>query len=149
MSRANVEIAKRVLDAFNRRCLDASNGADDLGLRMVPRHRGGSFQGRDGVERYFEELRETFEEIELVVREGRDLGDRVVLLMRIQGRGRGKRAPGVSEYRRVVVVPWERERGLGVDARSPLKPAVRRLLCQPRCQVSIASTTSSSTRPAA
>jgi ketosteroid isomerase-like protein len=54
---------------------------------------GGSFRGSEGVEKYFEELRDTWEEIRLVGKESRDLGDRVLLLMRIEGRGRGSGVP--------------------------------------------------------
>jgi ketosteroid isomerase-like protein len=63
--------------AFNRRDIDSFMQPATSDFEWFPAMgatvEGGSFQGREGVERYFEELRETFEEIELVVEEGRDL----------------------------------------------------------------------------
>jgi ketosteroid isomerase-like protein len=56
-------------------------------LRMAVE--GDSFRGREGVEAYFEALHATWEEVRLVAGEVRDLGESVVWLGRIEGRGRG------------------------------------------------------------
>jgi ketosteroid isomerase-like protein len=56
---------------------------------------GRSFRGREGIEEYFGELRETWEEFRLVVDEFRDLGDSVLLLGSLEGRGRGSGVPVV------------------------------------------------------
>ena len=65
MSEANVEIAKRNVEAFNRRDVDGfvESATPDFewfpaGAVAVER---GSFLGREGVEKYFEELRDTFQ----------------------------------------------------------------------------------------
>jgi len=50
---------------------------------------GGSYRGRDGLETYFGAIPDAWEELRIVGGEFRDLGDRVVLLGRIEGRGRG------------------------------------------------------------
>ena len=64
-----------------------------------PRHSSAaSFLGREGVEKYFEELRDTWEEIRLVAQEFRDLGDRSLFLGRLEGRGRASGAPVESPF---------------------------------------------------
>jgi uncharacterized protein len=97
MSRENVEIAERAMDAFNRRDVEGfiqSTTADfewspALGMAVE----GDCFRGREGVERYFEVLGATWDELRLVAEEVRDLGDSVVWLGRIEGRGRGSGVP--------------------------------------------------------
>lgn len=58
----------------------------------------GSFLGRESVEKYFEELRETCEEIRLVGQEFRDLGDCTLFVGRLEGRGRPSGAPVDSPF---------------------------------------------------
>jgi ketosteroid isomerase-like protein len=50
---------------------------------------GDGYQGREGIETYFEEIANTWEELRVLGGEFRDLGDRVVVLGRTEGRGRG------------------------------------------------------------
>ncbi len=97
MSRANVEIVKRVIDAVNRRDLDAY---DDLvtpdfeWFAAFPRTvEGDSYLGREGTERYFGEIGDTWEEFRAIAEEYRDLGDRVLLLGRFEGLGKGSGVP--------------------------------------------------------
>jgi ketosteroid isomerase-like protein len=54
---------------------------------------GGSFRGREGIEAYAEMASETWEELRLLPAEFRDLGDRVLCLGRMEGRGRGSGVP--------------------------------------------------------
>src|SRR6476620_8409062 len=74
MSQENVEIAKRWADAFNRRDLDAL-------METV-----------EGMKAYFIDVENAWEEFRLIYDEYRDLGDRVLALGRIEGRGRGSGA---------------------------------------------------------
>jgi ketosteroid isomerase-like protein len=97
MSAENVEIAKRAIDAFNRRDLDAY---DDLFTRdfewfpAFPRTvEGDGYLGREGIERYLAEITDTWEEFCAIAEEYRDLGDRVLLLGRFEGRGKGSGVP--------------------------------------------------------
>jgi hypothetical protein len=53
---------------------------------------GGGYRGRDGIEQYLVDIGEAWEEYRVLAKEFRDLGDRVVMLGRIEGRGRGSRA---------------------------------------------------------
>lgn len=97
MSRENVEIARRNVEAFNG--LDVDGFVEcatpdfewyPVGATALER---ASFLGREGVESYFEELRDAWEEIRLVAQEFRDLGDRTLFLGRLEGRGRVSGAP--------------------------------------------------------
>jgi ketosteroid isomerase-like protein len=54
---------------------------------------GDSYQGRAGIEQFWADTAETWEELQAVPEEFRDLGDRVLVLGRLQGRGRGSGAP--------------------------------------------------------
>jgi len=97
MSQENVEIAKRGYDAFNRRDLDV---VDELCIpdyeffpALVGTVDGDSYRGREGLARYFEMVSDTWEELYLIGEEFRDLGDRVLVLGRLEGRGRGGHVP--------------------------------------------------------
>jgi len=93
MSQDNVEIARRAIDAFNRRDFD---GYDDLyapDFEWFPAIlgivEGGSFRGREGSEAFLEDINKSWEEFRILADELRDFGERVLLLGRIEGRGRG------------------------------------------------------------
>ncbi len=96
MSQENVEIVKRAIDAFSRG--DAEAFADlttsDLewttGLGAIE---GEIFRGREGVETYFGRLGTAWDEFRLLPDEFRDLGDVVLVLGRLEGRGRGGGVP--------------------------------------------------------
>jgi ketosteroid isomerase-like protein len=98
MSRANVEIAKRALDAYNRRDVAAVLAimTDDYKTVSTLPDAGADFEGRDGLERYFQEVADTWEEWRIIAEDFRDFGDRVVMLGRVEGRGRGSGAPVVT-----------------------------------------------------
>jgi ketosteroid isomerase-like protein len=96
MSRENVEILKRWVDAFNRRDLDAlmETVTPDFALLAAMAHTidGNSFQAREGMEAFFVDVDSAWEELRLIYDEYRDLGDRVLVLGRLEGRGRGSGA---------------------------------------------------------
>ncbi len=54
---------------------------------------GEVFWGREGIETYFERMREAWEEFLSIGSEYRDLGERVLFIGRVQGRGRGSGVP--------------------------------------------------------
>jgi len=97
-----VEIAERLLDSYNRRDLtvfDELITADfELFAAVTGSIERGGIGGRESVQRYYEMLDETWEEYHLVAEEFRDLGDRVLMLGRTVGRGRGSGVP--------VAAPW-------------------------------------------
>ncbi len=97
MSQENVEIAKRALDAFNRRdLLDAYDDFYTPDFEWFPAitgFTGVSYRGREGLEAYLREINDTWEEFCVRFDEFRDLGDRVVMLGKLEGRGRGSGVP--------------------------------------------------------
>jgi ketosteroid isomerase-like protein len=50
---------------------------------------GSVFRGYDGIRRWFRELHDLYEDLETEILEVRDLGDRVVVLFLVRGRGTG------------------------------------------------------------
>jgi ketosteroid isomerase-like protein len=89
----NVEIVKRALDAYNRRDVTGFVEWATQDFELVPallaRFEGGSVRGRDGLEAFFGAIPNTWEEFRAVGEDFRDLGDRVLVLGRAHGRGRG------------------------------------------------------------
>ena len=51
------------------------------------------FEGREGLERYYGMLAESWEDLQAVAQEYRDLGDRVLALGRNRGHGKGSGVP--------------------------------------------------------
>jgi uncharacterized protein len=90
VSQENVEITQRMIDAYN--CGDVRAFADlatpdfewSTSMGAIE---GEVFRGREGIEMYFANLGNAWEELRLSVDEFRDLGERVVWLGRIRGRG--------------------------------------------------------------
>jgi ketosteroid isomerase-like protein len=92
MSRENVEIAKRVIDAFNRRDVEAIFECVDPHIEWFPAvpvsFGGGALQGRKGIESYLRDVIDTWEEYRVLSEDFRDLGeDQVLVLSRVAGRG--------------------------------------------------------------
>ncbi|HMD51840.1 MAG TPA: nuclear transport factor 2 family protein [Solirubrobacteraceae bacterium] len=96
MSQQNVEVAKLVIDAFNRRDVEGFIALVASDFEWFPAMagtvKGRGYRGRDGIEKYLVEIGDAWEEYRVLVEEFRDLDDRVVMLGRIEGRGRGSRA---------------------------------------------------------
>jgi ketosteroid isomerase-like protein len=92
-----VEVAKRANDALNRRDVDAlmeiATPDIEFNSAMSGTVEGRSLRGRDGIEALFADIRDTWEEHRMVIEVIRDLGDRVLGLGRLEGRGK---ASGVS-----------------------------------------------------
>jgi ketosteroid isomerase-like protein len=82
MSRENLEVVKRGIDAFNRRDVDAFAKVTTVDFEMFPALarivEGGSYRGR---------------EVRIFGDEFRDLGGRVLVLGRLGGRGKGSGVP--------------------------------------------------------
>jgi ketosteroid isomerase-like protein len=91
MSQENVEIAKRSVDAFNRRDVDALLGlaTPDCVMTSQLLDASADFQGREGLESFFAMLSESWEEFRSVIEDYRDLGDQVLLLGRNTASGKG------------------------------------------------------------
>jgi ketosteroid isomerase-like protein len=91
MSQENVQTARRSVDAFNRRDIDAilDLGTPDAVMSSQLLDAGADFRGREGMEHFFAMLSESWHEFHSVVDDYRDLGDRVLMLGRSTERGRG------------------------------------------------------------
>jgi ketosteroid isomerase-like protein len=93
MSQENVEIVKRAISAYNRRDIGSIYEMATPDFQWVPALvtglEGKGLRGREEMESYFSEVEETWEKYRLAIDEFRDLGDRVLVLGRIEGRGRG------------------------------------------------------------
>ena len=113
MSKRDVDVANRALEAFNRRDVDGLVAQVDP---AVVWEEGGvvfpdlppAYYGPDGVRRWYEEATvEAWESFSADLLETRDDGDgKVVQLFRIRGRGRGS---GVAVDLRVVQTITVRE----------------------------------------
>ena len=98
MSRDKVDIARRAIDAFNRRDVDglfAELATPDFEYypAIVRALDGGGYSGPEGVERFAADTSENWAELQVVAEELRDLDERVLVLGRLKGRGKGSGAP--------------------------------------------------------
>src|ERR1700737_3929774 len=96
MSQANVDIATRAIDAFNRSDIDAFAALTTPDFEWSPSMgaiEGEIFRGREGIERYFGRLNDAWERFH-ILRDGfRDLADVVVMVGRLEGCGRSSGVP--------------------------------------------------------
>ena len=101
MSEENVEIVRRVSDAYNRR--DVGAMLDELHPEVewypwLQLQLGGQatvYRGHQGVRKGVQELEEVFSEIQAEQTEIRDLDERVVAIGHL--RGRGKESGAITE----------------------------------------------------
>lgn len=87
-----MELVERALDAFNRRDLDSYDDFYTPDYQWFPALtgtiEGRSYVGREGMELWSVEASDVWEWFTVITDELRDLGDRVLGLGRIAGRGR-------------------------------------------------------------
>jgi ketosteroid isomerase-like protein len=102
----NIEIIKKSFEAFNRRDPEAylRYVREDYEWRpfLFAAVEGGVYRGHEGVREWFANLDEFFESFSAEVAEVRDLGDRVLVLGTLHGRGRGSGVPVESPVGIVV-----------------------------------------------
>jgi ketosteroid isomerase-like protein len=92
----NVELVKRLIDAFNEREQErfaAMTTHDFEWTTSMMAIEGEVFWGREGIDTYFEHMREIWDDFRGFADDCRDLGDRVLWLGRLEGRGRGSGVP--------------------------------------------------------
>jgi ketosteroid isomerase-like protein len=97
VSQERVDIARRGIEAFNRGDVEtlAADTTEDVQLfpALAGAVEGGGFHGRAGIEAYFQIIAETWGEFRILAEDFRDLGDLVLVVGRICGRGKGSRVP--------------------------------------------------------
>jgi hypothetical protein len=114
MSQENVELYLRVIDAFNRRDLDALLALMDDDVEVVTRIAAmeGGLHGHDGIRRWCENMFAAFPDYDIEVVEVRDLGDVTLASLRALGHGAGSDVPfedllwQASRWRRGKCVWW-------------------------------------------
>ena len=109
MSQENVERNRRVIDAFNRRDLEAFLALMDPDVEFTPYEvmvQGGSpYRGHSGVRTWWDETFAVLPDLRAEVYEVRDLGgETYVVHGRLRGRGAGSGAP--IERRMWLAVTW-------------------------------------------
>jgi ketosteroid isomerase-like protein len=97
MPQDKVDVAKRSVDLYNRRDIDAFFAecatADLEWWPALQRAYGGAcYRGREGIESFLLDTWENWEELQWVAAEYRDLGDCVLLEGRLSGRGKASGA---------------------------------------------------------
>jgi SnoaL-like protein len=95
MSQENVELHYRFVDAFNRRSLDAVLALTDTEVEAVPLMASleGSFQGHDGVRRWWQNLLDAFPDFTAEIVGVRALGDFTLGAVHMRGHGAGSQTP--------------------------------------------------------
>jgi ketosteroid isomerase-like protein len=92
MSEENVEIARKILDAGNRRDTEAilqyADPEIELQSAIIGGAEGNTYRGHQGIRDWIAESDAAFEELRMEHEEFRDLGDDVLLIGRLHARGR-------------------------------------------------------------
>lgn len=94
MSEQNLELARRVFEAFATRDLDGLVAVSDPDVEFLPvtanlTTGGMPYRGHEGIARYLDDVARVWPELRLFPDELRDLGDTVVVLGRVVARGGG------------------------------------------------------------
>src|ERR1700730_1166027 len=91
MSHGRVDLARRGIDAFNRRDIELLGELTTPEFEWFPalpgNVEGGGYRGRAGIARYLEEVAETWAELQVLADEFRALADCVLVLGRTEGLG--------------------------------------------------------------
>jgi len=94
MSQENVEIVREAFDAVGRGDLDGFLALIDPGVEftsLITEADRRSYSGHDGVRDWFTEVRQTFEDFEAGPEEIREVGDRLIVRLRVRGTVAGVR----------------------------------------------------------
>jgi ketosteroid isomerase-like protein len=95
MSQENVELARAVIDGWNRGDYDAWIEAfdDDCEFRPLRAQlEGRPYRGHDGLRQFAHDLTLEWRQVRFALNEIRDVGDQVVVLARFHARGRASGA---------------------------------------------------------
>jgi ketosteroid isomerase-like protein len=114
MSRENVGLYRRCIDAFNRRDLDALLALMDDEVEAVSRLVAieGTLKGHDGMRRWWKSWFDVWPDYKIELVEVRDLGDVTLATVRALGHGAGSDVPfedrawQLARWRRGKCVLW-------------------------------------------
>ena len=115
MSQENVELSHRIVDAFNRRDLDALLALADDDIEGAPALASieGHYHGHAGIRRWWESLFSGLPDFTVEVVEVRDLGDLTVAVLHFRAEGAVSHAPveqrvwQVAEWRDGKAIWWQ------------------------------------------
>jgi ketosteroid isomerase-like protein len=105
MSQENVEIVRRWNTFYNQRDMDAliKLTDPDIEFRSVFLAMESAFRGHEGLSAYFKAVEDAYERFEVVPEDYLDAGAAVLILCRIEWRGKGSGAEGTVP---VAVAAW-------------------------------------------
>jgi ketosteroid isomerase-like protein len=114
MSQENVELTRRAFQAFNDRDLDTVLAGLHDDVEAFPRLAAveGGYRGHEGVRRWWEQLLGAFPDFQAEILEERDLGEFMVVAIRVRGRGAESDTPldsaiwHVNQFRDGKVIRW-------------------------------------------
>ena len=114
MSEETVELARRAFQAFNDRDLDTVLDGLHEDVEAFPRLAAveGGYRGHDGIRRWWAQLLDAFPDFHVEIVEVRDLGEFMVLALRLRGRGAESSTPvdaavwHVNQFRDGKVIRW-------------------------------------------
>ena len=95
MSQENVEAALKAYSAFNQGDLAGvlswfpPDAVYRDAIHQAVEGEAGAFRGHDGIRRWWRDLHDHYEDINTEVLEVRDLGEHVVVVFVVRGRGKG------------------------------------------------------------
>jgi ketosteroid isomerase-like protein len=106
MSQENVEIVRRVFEAWNRADLERirdyiSPEWEWHTARLFP-GTDAVYRGKEGFTRFWNTFQEPWESIRVAVERTEDLGDRVLVLITFYGKGKGSGVEVTTEYAHVI-----------------------------------------------
>ena len=104
MSEENLELVRAFIAAYNRRDFDAAVEAFDPEIEWVLPERQSSDSGRgpDAVIRFWEDIDNTFDDLQLRPQEHIDAGDRIATRLRHYGKSKGGVEIDTELYHQVV-----------------------------------------------
>jgi hypothetical protein len=100
MSQENLDLARALADAFNRRDWDAFLALTDDGIEVESRlvAMEGAYHGREGMRRWWNNFLGAFPDYTVEIEELRDLGDVTLAHVRGWGHGAGSATPIIDPF---------------------------------------------------
>jgi ketosteroid isomerase-like protein len=114
MSQANVELVMKVHTAVIQGDLEGllagvhPQGEYRPATQQAIEGEGGLFRGHEGIRRWFGELHDLYEDLDSEILEVRDLGDRIVVVFIVRGRGTGSGVTLEQSLAQVVTLQQEK-----------------------------------------
>src|SRR5215207_5551476 len=110
MSQENVKVVRGMHTAFGRRDLEGLLAACHpevtyrAAITQIVEGEAGDFHGHDGIRRWWRDLDDLYDDLHSEVLEVRDLGERVLVVFHIHGRGKGSGVTRVEQLAQVATV---------------------------------------------